>query len=123
MAYLEQLVRKGSFSLLLAVGCVGEQSYDSAATDATTGAWNPVVISPAYPTSRDTLTCLVEGVNDPFDFYWFVNTEGVYEQTGEWSVLSSRYTSSGDDISCSVWTPASAWYDGFEYGSATVSVQ
>ena len=103
------------FGLGFAVGC---GSYE-AANDTAMDAMNAVYISPERPSSRQDLVCRVLDEEGPFDFYWTRNSDE-YSSTGSKSVFPKEMTAPGDYITCTVWTPASAWSDGFELGSYSV---
>jgi len=113
---LEKMLQTGGLGLLLA-GCAQELG------DTATDAQNYVVVDPAQPTSRDTLTCLMAGNGSVYDFLWFVNDEGVYSSSGQTSSLSPEYTTSGDAVTCSIWKPADGYSDPFELGSETVYIR
>ncbi|MBI5797509.1 hypothetical protein HZA98_01235, partial [Candidatus Woesearchaeota archaeon] len=82
-----------------------------------------VVITPSSPTENDALTASVQGYEDTtFDFYWMKDGATYYTSEGTSSTLSASKTNSGDVWTVSVWVPASAGYDSYEYGSKTVTV-
>jgi len=119
MAPLENILVYGALPLLsLGLGC-NKRTFP---TD--TGIEGRVVIDPATPTVTDNLQCYVEGYEDSvFDFYWFRNCDQISVGTGESSILQSCQLRAGDTVICCAWTPASAWYDTFEYGCATADIQ
>ena len=83
-----------------------------------------VVIDPTNPSDDDKLTAYVEGEESTtFDFYWIKDGATYKSSTGTSSSLSSSTTEAGDVWTVSVWVPESAWYDSFEYGSASVTIE
>ncbi|MBT3730785.1 hypothetical protein HOG31_02170, partial [archaeon] len=83
-----------------------------------------VVIDPTSPSTEDTLNAFVEGEESTsFDFYWIKDGATYKSSTGSSSSLGSSVTDAGEIWTVSVWVPESAWYDSFEYGSASVTIE
>jgi len=82
-----------------------------------------VVITPSNPDTDDDLRASVDGYESTtFDYFWMKDGAQYYESTGYSSTLDASYTDGGDTWTVSVWVPASAWYDSYEYGSETITI-
>ncbi len=82
-----------------------------------------LVIEPSDPCDEDDLRAYVDGYESTtFDFYWTMGGATYETTTGTSSTFDSSETDIGDVWTVTAWVPASAWYDSFEYDSASVEI-
>ena len=118
MVTLENLVKKtGVLTLLSLSGCAYNPYMDTDPVE-------HVVLYPGSPTAEEDLHCRVdESFEESFDFYWLVNREQAYTESGAASLLEKGLYRVGDFVECSAWTSASSSSDGYEIGTSGVYIQ
>jgi len=131
MVSLERLVRTGAFTLVSLTGCQYSPYED-------TGTYLDVVLYPQDPSAEEDLHCRVDmmeyvggyigylqiSVMGAFDYFWFVNREKVFTETGvSASTLEDGSVSKGDYVECSVWAPENSSSASYEVGFDTAYVE